>query len=216
MTAVLRRPRVELALKKRPQQQRAKLTFDAIVDACGALIVEHGYAAVTTNHIAERAGVGIASLYEYFPGKDAVVGELAERLVGRVVGRLEAAIPDILAAPPAEAAQRWIAQIYAILERERRLVGAFVWEVPFAHQLPAVREIAPRLHALSRGLGRRAGLAIAEDAAALHLMINLVSSTVLQLVLDPPTDVSREVMIAALAAHIAGWADAAQPARPAR
>jgi len=50
------------------------------------LLPELGYAGTTTNHIAERAGVNVASLYEYFPGKDAIVAQVAERLVERVLG----------------------------------------------------------------------------------------------------------------------------------
>ena len=57
----------------RGAQRRAQLTFDALVEACARLLPELGYAGVTTNHVAEAAGVGIASLYEYFPGKDAIV-----------------------------------------------------------------------------------------------------------------------------------------------
>jgi len=41
--------------------------------------VRRGYAALTTNAIAERAGVNIASLYQYFPGKEAIVAELRRR-----------------------------------------------------------------------------------------------------------------------------------------
>lgn len=48
-----------LELKKQPQQRRARATVDAIVDACTRLMAERGYAAVTTNHIAAEAGVGI-------------------------------------------------------------------------------------------------------------------------------------------------------------
>ena len=78
----------DFAPKKIPAQRRSRDTFEALVEACTRLLPEQGYAGTTTNHIADRAGVGIASLYEYFPGKDAIVAQVAERLVQRVLARL--------------------------------------------------------------------------------------------------------------------------------
>jgi AcrR family transcriptional regulator len=62
--------------RRRPHQERAKITVAAIVEAAGALLCEHGYAATTTNAIAKRAGVSIGSLYQYFRDKDEVFREV--------------------------------------------------------------------------------------------------------------------------------------------
>ena len=51
----------------------------AIVQAAAYIFRKRGYAATTTNAIAERAGVNIASLYQYFPNKEAILGALLER-----------------------------------------------------------------------------------------------------------------------------------------
>ena len=51
--------RHDFSPKKLPRQARSRVTFDAIVEACARLLVERGYGAVTTNHIAEAAGVSI-------------------------------------------------------------------------------------------------------------------------------------------------------------
>ncbi len=53
--------------------------MDAIVEAAGRLLVEHGRLGVTTNAVAERAGVSIGSLYQYFPNKEAIFAALQER-----------------------------------------------------------------------------------------------------------------------------------------
>lgn len=193
--------------KKQPRQVRATATVDAIVTAATRLLAARGYEAVTTNHIADTAGVGIGSLYEYFPGKDAIVAQVAQRLVDRVIARLTDAVPAILAGPPERAVRTWIDLIHDTLMRERRLVAVFVEEVPYLRHLPAIRAITPRLLALSREIRARAGtrLTIADETASLYLMINLVSTTILQLVLDPPAEVEPDRLLAALTTRITRW-----------
>ncbi len=67
------------SLRKHPKQQRSVATVTAILDAAARILTESGYATASTNRIAERAGVSIGSLYEYFPGKEAIFGELRRR-----------------------------------------------------------------------------------------------------------------------------------------
>jgi AcrR family transcriptional regulator len=69
--------------RKRPSQARSQVTVEAILDAAAQVFEARGYAAGTTNRIAQRAGVSIGSLYEYFPNKDAIVVALAERELER-------------------------------------------------------------------------------------------------------------------------------------
>jgi AcrR family transcriptional regulator len=73
------RPRTALSPRKLPSQARSRFTVDAILEAAADILVRDGYARLTTNRIAERAGVNVASLYQYFPGKDAIVAELRRR-----------------------------------------------------------------------------------------------------------------------------------------
>jgi len=68
-----------LSPRKTPKQERSRATVEALLEATTDILVRQGYAALTTNRIAERAGVNIASLYQYFPGKDAIVAELRRR-----------------------------------------------------------------------------------------------------------------------------------------
>lgn len=65
--------------RKRPAQSRACATVDALVEATARILEEAGLDAVTTNAVAERAGVGVGSLYQYFPSKQALLAELLRR-----------------------------------------------------------------------------------------------------------------------------------------
>lgn len=69
--------------RRRPRQVRAELTRDRILTAAAHVFAEHGYAAGTTNRIAERARISIGSLYQYFPNKDAILAELLVRHIDR-------------------------------------------------------------------------------------------------------------------------------------
>jgi AcrR family transcriptional regulator len=70
--------------RRKPLQNRSRDTVEAILEAAAQVFERHGYAAGTTNRIAERAGVSIGSLYQYFPNKDAIVMELSRRHIAQV------------------------------------------------------------------------------------------------------------------------------------
>lgn len=72
---------VELLEKNKPQQQRAIRTYEAILKASGELLCEVGLERISTNNIAERAGVTVPALYRYFPNKYAVLNALGARLM---------------------------------------------------------------------------------------------------------------------------------------
>jgi AcrR family transcriptional regulator len=71
--------RKRLDPRKQPTQSRATETVNAVLEAAARVLERHGFEGYTTNAIAERAGVSIGSLYQYFPGKDAVTVALIER-----------------------------------------------------------------------------------------------------------------------------------------
>ncbi|WP_307799839.1 TetR/AcrR family transcriptional regulator [Micromonospora antibiotica] len=62
---------------------RAELTRERILAAAAHIFSEYGYAAGTTNRIAERARISIGSLYQYFPNKDAILAALLVRHIDR-------------------------------------------------------------------------------------------------------------------------------------
>jgi AcrR family transcriptional regulator len=68
-----------ITARKRPKQERAVATVDAILQAAASILQKHGWDGFTTNLVAERAGVNIGSLYQYFPNKQAIVAELQRR-----------------------------------------------------------------------------------------------------------------------------------------
>lgn len=70
-------------LRRRPVQQRSAARVERMLESCATLIDEVGYDGVTTTLIAERAGVAVGSLYQFFPDKRAVVQALTQRNLDR-------------------------------------------------------------------------------------------------------------------------------------
>jgi len=199
--------RFSLRPRKLPAQRRSQQTFEAIVESATLLLPILGYAGTTTNHIAERAGVNIASLYEYFPGKDAIVAQVAERLVRRVLTRLGRESASILEAPEQDAVRLWIDLIHETVARERRLLAVFTYQVPYTNDLDPMRRMSSQLLAFSEQIRRAAGDRLRRDVspATMILIVNLVSSTILQLVLDPPDAPTSREVLDELSLRLEGW-----------
>jgi len=69
----------ELELRHAPRQSRSKATFEQILDATAQLLDSKGLEGINTNAIARAAGINVATLYQYFPNKQAVLLALFER-----------------------------------------------------------------------------------------------------------------------------------------
>ena len=66
--------RQAVGIKRRiPRQARAAETVAAIIEGAAQILEAGGLAAFTTNAVAERAGVSIGTLYQYFADKNALL-----------------------------------------------------------------------------------------------------------------------------------------------
>jgi AcrR family transcriptional regulator len=72
-------PPSSLHPRKQPVQPRAMETYAWMLEAAAQILESQGIGAFNTNLVAERAGVSIGSLYQYFPGKDALLIALMRR-----------------------------------------------------------------------------------------------------------------------------------------
>jgi AcrR family transcriptional regulator len=77
------RRQVELLEKNKPRQERAKRTYESILVAAAELLIEVGIERVSTNIMAERAGITVPALYRYFPNKYSVLHALGANMMDR-------------------------------------------------------------------------------------------------------------------------------------
>lgn len=74
--------------RRKAKQERARKTVEVILEAAARVLQQRGYAAATTNRMAEAAGVSVGTLYEYFADKEAVFDLLIRRQLEAIVAAI--------------------------------------------------------------------------------------------------------------------------------
>jgi AcrR family transcriptional regulator len=88
-----RRPREpKPTMRKQPRTSAGSTIVDAIVDTAERVLEREGLAALTTNHVAEQAGVSIGTLYQYFPNKFALAAAIFDRQLVQYEAAFAAAV----------------------------------------------------------------------------------------------------------------------------
>lgn len=80
-----------LEARKRPRQSRAQATVDAILEATIQVLLAEGVSRLTTTRVAERAGVSVGTMYQYFPQKQALLFALLRRQMEKTAATIAAA-----------------------------------------------------------------------------------------------------------------------------
>ncbi len=87
MTAIAQSP---LKPRKLPVQARSETTVLAIHEASIQVLLSAGYRKLTTTRIAERAGVSVGTLYQYFPNRQALIRAVLERYLMEMSASIDA------------------------------------------------------------------------------------------------------------------------------
>ncbi|MBS1961988.1 MAG: TetR/AcrR family transcriptional regulator [Bdellovibrionales bacterium] len=90
----MKRKKAPKSERKSPSQERSRALVDALLESAARILKTSEYSKSSTNRIAEIAGVSVGSLYQYFPGKEALVAALVDRQVKKNLDRIEQAIDE--------------------------------------------------------------------------------------------------------------------------
>jgi AcrR family transcriptional regulator len=134
--------------RRKPTQRRARQTVDAILDAVVRVLKREGFGAVTTNRVAEVAGVSIGSVYQYFPDKGAIFVALHQRHIEEIDRVVQVTLVEHAAS---SLDVLMTAMIEAMIEAHRsdpELYELLFTEVP--HRADGTRDFAMRLHGAFR------------------------------------------------------------------
>ena len=105
------RPSLSISTRKQPKQARATELVAAILQAAAQVLASEGAQRFTTTRVAEKAGVSVGSLYQYFPNKAALLFRLQSDEWQQTTDLLCAILEDVEKPP---------------LDRLRILVHAFI------------------------------------------------------------------------------------------
>ena len=180
-----------------PSQKRSLETVETILDATALVLVERGYAGTTTNHIAKKAGIGIASFYAYFPDKDAAISAVVERFVDQAVAVMVQEGTSVLAYPPTQALRIALHRTVEIAASQGPLIRVLYTQVPFVWELPPVRKLVSRLMQLGKGYAPVQSFVPEKEVTEerLYLMISMIGTLIGLLATDKRVEHRREEII---------------------
>lgn len=125
--------------RKKPKQARSKATVEAIVEATGQVFERRGMRRTTTTKIAERAGVSVGSLYQYFPDKQALIAAFFEKRLEHDVQLMQRIFARGAGASPARLMRIAVEEMVRIYRDERDLYRGVVEALPLLEQTEEVR-----------------------------------------------------------------------------
>lgn len=91
-----------------PVQARSAVTLEALHVAAIQVLAKDGLKLCTTTRIAERAGMSVGSLYQYYPNRDALLMAVIERELDRIVAAVEQTYRECRGKPVAHIASAFV------------------------------------------------------------------------------------------------------------
>ena len=135
-------------VRRRPKQRRARQTVDAILDAVVRVLKREGFDAITTNRIADVAGVSIGSVYQYFPDKRAIFVALHQRHISEIDRLVETRLVEHASSSLDELVRAMFEAMVEAHASDPELHELLLTEVP--HRADGTRDFAVRLHGAFR------------------------------------------------------------------
>lgn len=170
-----------VGVRRQPRQARAQATVAALVEAMAQVLSQHGEKGLTTQRIAERAGVSIGTFYQYFADRDALLAHWLQTERMRVSAELTRWLEDAArsGAPLVGAVAQAIDLLVDTLggdTPERRTLLRLAWQAD-SHQAlaPALQQAAERNTAL---LSLQAHVGVRSDALGMFVAVRAVMGVI--------------------------------------
>jgi len=183
---------------RRPRQERSKRTYERLLDVTGQLLEEVGVDRISTNLVAERAGVSPPTIYHYFADKYALLRALGERLM---------AAQNALVAIDFHQSESEIAATLAAHVRLTRDFPGGIWVMRMLRAVPQLAEV--RLASHRQLAGSLVAQAMATDPAAdraalehtARLAVEMGYAAIEMALEEPSLDVEETMRLTARALH---------------
>ena len=164
--------------RKRPRQERSKATVDTILAATARVLVKKGFDGLTTNAVADHAGVSIGSLYQYFPSKEALVAALIEQHIECMNAAILSELTRVAALPMSQAVRAVIELTIRAHSIEPELHRVLTEQVPRVGRLARLAEADSICRRKVAGMlaARKTELAISDPDTAAFILVAAIES----------------------------------------
>ena len=191
-----------------PSTSRAQLTVSAILQAFTELHRQYRYDEITTNLVAQRAGVSVGALYQYFPNKEAIAVAILEETSARAAIEVRNAIVQHIN----ESIRVTLPRALAVLLRNYRENRAILIDLPDSH--PRIREAVRHL-TVEDLINRSSKLYIEEHTDEIgkrdlevfrYVLYAVVKGAIREYITNPPENLDDEQFVAQLAKITSAYA----------
>jgi AcrR family transcriptional regulator len=134
--------------RKDASQERSRATVDALIEATARILTRDGFDKASTNRIAQEAGVSIGSLYQYYPGKEALVAAVIDRHNRDIMKVVRRAFAEVASQPVEKAVRRLVAVAIEAHRIDPRLHRVLAEQIPRTGRLENVEAFNHEAHAL--------------------------------------------------------------------
>ncbi len=174
----------DLKPRKKPRQARSRASYDAILGGCARVLERGGYELLTTNGVAEAAGVGIGTLYDFFPNRESIVVALAEERLARLAAHVKEVLAEARDLDAHEALDLLIRRIVRAVAADRALYLVLLRESHLLRNSPETLRALEAFFELAQLARRQAGgrIALPDPAADVWLIGRMLAHGVLEIV----------------------------------
>ena len=136
--------------RKSASQARSRHTVNALLEATARILVREGFDKASTNRIAEVAGVSVGSLYQYFPGKEALVAALIDRHNQEIMQIVRGELAEVVNQPVEQAVRKLVAVAVKAHRVDPKLHRVLAEQIPRVGRLEKVDTFNRENYALFR------------------------------------------------------------------
>lgn len=198
---------IDLNMKKEPRQARSRATVKAIIQGCAHILETQGYAALNTNEVARVAGVSIGSVYEYFPGKEAIIAAMVQDMLDLNLNKLNAEITSRHNNQFDKAMRHWIGTLFRLVQDNKKILQVMLFEVPYSFKLVPIASLQMQLlQTVLKGATRsREQYKINVKPEVLYMISTLTAGTLISLTFAPLPGLRDDKILDELANRIVQW-----------
>jgi AcrR family transcriptional regulator len=137
--------------RKSASQARSRATVTALIEATARILVEEGFDKASTNRIAEVAGASVGSLYQYFPGKEALVAAVAARHQQEIMATVRGELAEVMDQPLEQGVRKLVAIAVTAHRVDPALHRVLTEQIPRVGEFAALATFDRENFALFRG-----------------------------------------------------------------